>query len=725
MDPADEAKGDQWDHTAIDVPSRFIVSLAIGKRNAENLEEVVADFAARTGGAPPALTTTDDCSTYANVLLKQYGVQVVPPRTGKSGRPRKPYKQWPEGAVYATVNKTYRKGRVSVVDRKEAADRTRGKGTWKRAETALRFLDAHNFPAYLWQDHEDVGRLLEATDSFGLGWGVFIDVRAEAVQQVLGTLRDALGVACSSRIVEGQAPWLRGKLKDYRALRPAEGYLRILGLEVGDGRIIAEALREHPAAPRQVGDRNDDGPINRQGQREAEVYLLHHTEGDRPPTTSVFDRTARSALEGPEEDNPALSLLRDTNPGDSLHPRLAWYQRGAQGEWPPCHLAVLGDVFSGTPAVVDGDLPPGQELFGLMLPTGMRYVSSTQTWSRWVAPWPSAGGSEHPAFHGFSRTMGRLQEAWLRRIASLVHEDVAGWPGLRVEMAGRAGDELQRAHRAADWVAILDRHPGIEYYDAPADPVEGSLVPYILDFCGEPATGTTHAMLVSTGHYRQVKTSLETHLRELGLRLSDEGLRCLLWSLQAVSGRYMLRSLQGSPLQGEALAAAALHAYHRRHDLPGFLVPAANHLELFDASLPPCDLVHFFVEKRGRGITVGVQPVVLGPVVDREPDAELLERLSSRIWPAKAEMETVLDAPAGEVPALVRRVQWARTAIFYAERAARHGTLSREELDRVKPRIATLLQDGRAAIECRPGLIAFFTADTREATKSFFGEVLV
>jgi hypothetical protein len=118
LDPEDVAKGDQWDHTIIDVPSRFVVSLVVGKRDTETLTEVVADFADRTGGAPPALTTSDDCSTYADVLFEQYGQTIVPPRTGKRGRPRQPFKQWPAGAVYATVNKIYRKGEVTAVDRK-------------------------------------------------------------------------------------------------------------------------------------------------------------------------------------------------------------------------------------------------------------------------------------------------------------------------------------------------------------------------------------------------------------------------------------------------------------------------------------------------------------------------------------------------------------------------------------------------------------------------------
>jgi len=51
--PDDAEAGDQWDHTAIDVDSRFVVSLVVGKRTTESLTEVVRDFAERTGGAPP------------------------------------------------------------------------------------------------------------------------------------------------------------------------------------------------------------------------------------------------------------------------------------------------------------------------------------------------------------------------------------------------------------------------------------------------------------------------------------------------------------------------------------------------------------------------------------------------------------------------------------------------------------------------------------------------
>ena len=115
---SDKDKGSQWDHTVMDVPSRFVVTLVVGRRDGETLKEAVADFADRTGGAPPALLTTDDCSTYPQVILDQYGESAEEPPIGPAGGRQVPQKQWVQGAVYATVNKTYGKGEVTSVRRK-------------------------------------------------------------------------------------------------------------------------------------------------------------------------------------------------------------------------------------------------------------------------------------------------------------------------------------------------------------------------------------------------------------------------------------------------------------------------------------------------------------------------------------------------------------------------------------------------------------------------------
>jgi len=70
---------------ALAAESRLVVSMVPGKRTKDKTQELVDDFAARTGGAPPALVTSDEYAPYATVLRQVYGQEVRPPRTGKAG----------------------------------------------------------------------------------------------------------------------------------------------------------------------------------------------------------------------------------------------------------------------------------------------------------------------------------------------------------------------------------------------------------------------------------------------------------------------------------------------------------------------------------------------------------------------------------------------------------------------------------------------------------------
>jgi hypothetical protein len=63
-----------------------------------------------------SLITTDEYAPYREAILRAYGATVTPPRTGKRGRPRKPYRVTPASLLYATVHKTRRKGRVVKVE---------------------------------------------------------------------------------------------------------------------------------------------------------------------------------------------------------------------------------------------------------------------------------------------------------------------------------------------------------------------------------------------------------------------------------------------------------------------------------------------------------------------------------------------------------------------------------------------------------------------------------
>jgi len=111
-DPADDHKGDYWDHVALDPEHRLVVSAIPGARTIENTEALVADFHRRTEGRLMNLMTSDDYPAYETAILHASGETVTPPRTGKPGRPKAPYKAPPPGLTSATVTKRREKGRL-------------------------------------------------------------------------------------------------------------------------------------------------------------------------------------------------------------------------------------------------------------------------------------------------------------------------------------------------------------------------------------------------------------------------------------------------------------------------------------------------------------------------------------------------------------------------------------------------------------------------------------
>lgn len=73
-DAADREPGSYWDHVLLDVESRLIVSLVIGKRTPASLQQAFTDFYQRTDGGLPALITTDEYAAYFSVIVSTWGV---------------------------------------------------------------------------------------------------------------------------------------------------------------------------------------------------------------------------------------------------------------------------------------------------------------------------------------------------------------------------------------------------------------------------------------------------------------------------------------------------------------------------------------------------------------------------------------------------------------------------------------------------------------------------
>ncbi len=75
--PADDTKGDWWDHVALDPEPRLVLSVVPGARDVESVEAVVADVKQRTEGRVPDLMTSDNYPAYETALLNAYGQEVA------------------------------------------------------------------------------------------------------------------------------------------------------------------------------------------------------------------------------------------------------------------------------------------------------------------------------------------------------------------------------------------------------------------------------------------------------------------------------------------------------------------------------------------------------------------------------------------------------------------------------------------------------------------------
>lgn len=115
-DPADDHKGDWWDHVAYDAEHRLVLAVVPGARSIENAEEVVQEAHDRTAGRADVWFTSDAYPAYETAIDHVYGVPEVPKPAGTPGRRSvEPRRHAPPDLKYTTVHKGREKGRVVAI----------------------------------------------------------------------------------------------------------------------------------------------------------------------------------------------------------------------------------------------------------------------------------------------------------------------------------------------------------------------------------------------------------------------------------------------------------------------------------------------------------------------------------------------------------------------------------------------------------------------------------
>jgi IS1 family transposase len=122
-DPDDAEQGSYWDHVILDAQTKLIVSLAVGRRDADTVVRVFTDFYDRTGGHLPELICTDEYAVYEPVILDTFGVWraelgLTPEEEAEIGPERMGEYYFPVEITYATVHKERAGGRVAGVTRR-------------------------------------------------------------------------------------------------------------------------------------------------------------------------------------------------------------------------------------------------------------------------------------------------------------------------------------------------------------------------------------------------------------------------------------------------------------------------------------------------------------------------------------------------------------------------------------------------------------------------------
>jgi IS1 family transposase len=119
-DPDDAEQGSYWDHVIIDPETKLIISLVVGRRNADTVVQVFTDFYDRTGGYLPEVICTDGYGVYEAVILDTYGVwreelELTAEEEAEFDRNGMPQFYFPVEITYARVLKEKERGRVVKV----------------------------------------------------------------------------------------------------------------------------------------------------------------------------------------------------------------------------------------------------------------------------------------------------------------------------------------------------------------------------------------------------------------------------------------------------------------------------------------------------------------------------------------------------------------------------------------------------------------------------------
>jgi len=324
-------------------------------------------------------------------------------------------------------------------------------------------------------------------------------------------------------------------------------------------------------------------------------------------------------------------------------------------------------------------------------------------------PGRTEGGSSHP-LGGKERGLSARLATLLSQVTNLQASVAAGKkveaiaPTLRLNLAIQDKNLLYQIHAVSDWVFIIDRHLGLEYFDSD---VSDDRPAYLLDFTPEFGGTDTDRLLLTTRSVDEVTRLIRPALEEYDLFIGEGVEVYFLQLLRSLSGRLALKLLSSPNQTAEALGLAMARLFLEQYGLltDRIVLPLDAHGNLFaeagqeasleeevslqrgDLLLVTCDLetrtVHFHIIEVKWRADLG----------DLSAYVALRQQIERQLMQSEEALRLHFDPqllPVDRVDRQVKTKELVSLLSFYLERSRRYGLVSDQAATVLRPFIESL-----------------------------------
>ncbi|MGW5440531.1 methylation-associated defense system ATP-binding protein MAD8 [Nocardia asteroides] len=562
-------------------------------------------------------------------------------------------------------------------------------------------LDSLGFPfAVPRQD----GRLLATVDNLTPFWAAYAPSGVEDSHGLVGKIADALGVPAAARETgaDSTCSVLADRVERYVRQHP---YVRTLVINIvnpGDAALIVEILLELQRRPEtkhlnydlrlctdqteMPGVGEELAELTRSDSRfnsaEAEAFGARQARG--VPKLAYSVRSLNEFADNPEEFESHLTILIDAFAGEEHDTT-----RLHQVERAPSHGLVQQAI---TLFHIDDE-------------------GAGVTWRKTPLFAPTGHGIRDAA-----ELLIELPRDLALSAAAVATKAFDRVPATTLTLDAAQRSLLHQAHDTSDWVIVIDRTLGLEYFDRADD--RGSS-DYVIDYI-PGRTGLGRQVLVSSRKVDELRSLLAPVVGDHGIEVDDRHLQTFFEQLRLLSGSLPFKLASAARNQrSEVLGLALARIYLEGQRVLGdqIVVPLDAHPELYAetrragstaGSLRRTDLALLSFDAHSRTITCRLIEVKAYSTI---PDPAAFERLQEQIREQIATSEKVLEeqfdpglADPDRVDRTVKNLELGALLRFYLERAERYRMVDSSVGSHAR-RLLETLDDGFTLTFERAGLV--------------------